>query len=115
MEFAMRIIDGWHVMIKTGYTWGFGLTSIIFIILGLGCLICCLNNKNDRILNIFCIIIAIGYMACACYCKPINKTITEYKIECDGTAQVNDFFNRFELQEIIDESHYIVRTKDWRD
>lgn len=111
----MRIVDGWHVIIKTGYTWGFGLISIIFIILGLCCLIYCLNNKKNQILNIFWIIIAIGCMVCACYCKPITKTITEYKIECDETAQVNDFFNRFELQEIIDESHYIVRTKNWRD
>ena len=111
----MRIVDGWHTIIKMGYTWGFGWTSIFFIIIGLCCLAYCLNNKNHRIFNIFCVVIAIGYMVCAYYCKPVTKTVTEYLIECNETAQVNDFFDRFELQEIVDESHYIVRIKNWKD
>ena len=110
----MRIVDGWYVIIKMGYTWGFGPISIIFILFGLLCLYICIKT-NDNWAFSFCLILAICYMAIACHCKPITKTIIEYKIECDETAQVNDFFNRFELQEIIDESHYIVRTKNWRD
>lgn len=110
----MRIIDGWHVLIQTSdHTWGFGAISILFILIGLICLLCCLNNKDKRIFSIFCIMLAISYMMMACHCKPITKTITEYLIECDETAQVNDFFNRFELQKVVDESHYIVRIKNW--
>ena len=110
----MRIVDGWHVVIQTNtHTWGFGVISIFFILIGLICLLCCLDNRNKRILNIFCIMLAISYMIMACHCKPITKTITEYLIECDETAQVNDFFNRFELQKVVDKSRYIVRIKDW--
>lgn len=111
----MRIIDGWHVMIKIGHnTWGFGPMSIIFILFGLLCLYICIKTDSKWAFS-FCLILAIGYIVCACYCKPITKTITEYKIEYDDTAKVNDFFNRFELQEIVDESHYIVRIKNWKD
>ena len=110
----MRIIDGWHVIINLGYNWGFGPISILFILFCFLCLYICLKTNNNLVFIIY-LIFAICYMAFACHCKPITKTITEYKIECDETAQVNDFFNRFELQEIIDGSHYIVRTKDWRD
>lgn len=111
----MRIIDDWYVTVLVGRTWGFDWISILFIIVAILAFRAAYDIKN--MLGFVLIMIFLGTLClgCSVYCKPVEKIITEYKIECDDTAKVNDFFNRFELQEVIDETHYIVRQKDWRD
>lgn len=98
-----------------GRTWGFDWISILFIIVAILAFRAAYDIKN--MLGFVLIMIFLGTLClgCSVYCKPVEKIVTEYKIECDDTAKVNDFFNRFELQEVIDETHYIVRQKDWRD
>ena len=111
----MRIVDGWYVTVLIGRTQGFDWISILFIIVAILAFRAAYDIKN--LLGFVLIMLFLGTLClgCSIYCKPVEKIITEYKIECDDTAKVNDFFNRFELQEVIDESHYIVRQKDWRD
>lgn len=111
----MRIVDGWYVNILVGRTWGFGWISITFIIIAILAFGAAYNIKRPLgfvlimlFMGIFCLVFSI-------HCKPVEKIVTEYKIECDDTAKVNDFFNRFELQEVVDGTHYIVRQKDWKD
>lgn len=108
----MRIIDGWYVTVLIGRTWGFDWISILFIIVAILAFRAAYDIKN--MLGFVLIMIFLGTLClgCSVYCKPVEKVVTEYKIECDDTAKVNDFFNRFELQEVIDETHYIVRQKD---
>lgn len=111
----MRIIDDWYVTVLVGRTWGFDWISILFIIVAILAFRAAYDIKN--MLGFVLIMIFLGTLClgCSVYCKPVEKIVTEYKIECDDTAKVNDFFNRFELQEVVDETHYIVRQKDWRD
>lgn len=111
----MRIIDGWYVTINLGKTWGFGWTSILFIIITILAFGAGYNMKKPLGYVFIMYFLGLFSFICAFYCKPVEKIVTEYKIECDDTAKVNDFFNRFELQEVVDETHYIVRQKDWRD
>lgn len=111
----MRIIDGWYVNILLGRTWGFSWVSILFIIIGVLAFLAAYNAKEPSFAIISLYILAAASFLCAGHAKPVEKIVTEYKIECDDTAKVNDFFNRFELQEVVDETHYIVRQKDWRD
>jgi len=103
------------VTVLIGRTWGFDWISILFIIVAILAFRAAYDIKN--MLGFVLIMIFLGTLClgCSVYCKPVEKIVTEYKIECDDTAKVNDFFNRFELQEVIDETHYIVRQKDWRD
>lgn len=111
----MRIVDSQYVTVLIGRTWGFDWISILFIIVAILAFRAAYDIKN--MLGFVLIMIFLGTLClgCSVYCKPVEKIVTEYKIECDDTAKVNDFFNRFELQEVIDETHYIVRQKDWRD
>lgn len=111
----MRIVDGWYVTIDLGRTWGFGWISILFIIITILSIFSAYNMRKPLFPVIMLYILGLCSFICAFHCKPVEKIITEYKIECDDTAKVNDFFNRFELQEVVDETHYIVRQKDWRD
>ena len=111
----MRIVDGWYVNVLIGRTWGFDWISILFIIVSILSFGAGYNIKKPLgyvfimyFLGMFCLVFA-------CHCKPVEKIVTEYKIECDDTAKVNNFFNRFELQKVVDETHYIVRQKDWED
>lgn len=111
----MRIVDGWYVTVLVGRTWGFDWISILFIIVAILAFRAAYDIKN--LLGFVLIMLFLGILCLvgSIHCKPVEKIVTEYKIECDDTAKVNDFFNRFELQEIVDETHYIVRQKDWRD
>jgi len=111
----MRIIDGWYVNVFVGRTWGFSWISITFIIIAILAFGAAYNIKRPLGFVLIMCFLGIFWLIFACHCKPVEKIVTEYKIECDDTAKVNDFFNRFELQEIVDETHYIVRQKDWRD
>ncbi len=111
----MRIVDGWYVNVPLGMTWGFDWISILFIIIGVLAFCAAYNIKHSLVFMLVMCFISTFCFVCSFHCKPVEKIVTEYKIECDENAKVNDFFNRFELQEIVDESHYIVRQKDWRD
>lgn len=111
----MRIVDGWYVNVLIGRTWGFDWISILFIIVVILAFCAAYNIKRPLAPVLAMCFIGTVCFVCAFHCKPVEKIITEYKIECDDTAKVNDFFNRFELQEVIDETHYIVRQKNWRD
>lgn len=111
----MRIIDGWYVNIPIGRTWGFDWISIVFIIMAILAFIAAYNIKRPLGFVLTMLFMGIFFSVFSIHCKPVEKIITEYKIECDDTAKVNDFFNRFELQEVVDGTHYIVRQKDWRD
>lgn len=123
----MRIIDGWYINIITGTTWGFdswvtGVLVILIIITGIACLEALHKasniTKSDKIAKAILIgfvVISCGFIiSTAAHTKPVYKQVLEYKIECtDVTA--NKFFEVFELQEQVDETHYIVRQKNWRD
>lgn len=111
----MRIIDGWYVTIALGRTWGFSWISILFLIVAVLAFYAAYNIKYPLVHVLVMCFLGIFCFVCSFHCKPVEKIVTEYKIECDDTAKVNDFFNRFELQEVIDEIHYIVRQKNWRD
>ena len=111
----MRIIDGWYVNVLVGRTWGFDWISILFIIIVVLAFCAAYNIRKPLFPVIMFYILGLSSFICAFHCKLVEKIITEYKIECNDTAKVNDFFNRFELQEVVDETHYIVRQKDWRD
>lgn len=111
----MRIIDGWYVNVLVGRTWGFDWISILFLIVAILAFGAAYNIKRPLVPVLVMCLLGTFCFVCAFYCKPVEKIVTEYKIECDNNAKVNDFFNRFELQEVVDETHYIVRQKDWRD
>lgn len=111
----MLIIDGWNVSEFVGYTWGLGWFSIFFIIISIFIFLAAYFIKRPLIIVIFLYLVAIFSLVCACHMKPITKNIIEYKIECNDEAKVNDFFDRFELQKVIDDTHYIVRQKNWKD
>lgn len=111
----MRIVDGWYVNVLIERTWGFSWISITFIIIAILAFVAAYNIQRPLGFVLIMLFLGTLCLGCSVYCKPVEKVVTEYKIECDDTAKVNDFFNRFELQEVIDESHYIVRQKDWRD
>jgi len=111
----MRIIDGWYVNVLIGRTWGFDWISILFIIVAILAFGAAYNIKKPLGFILIMLFMGAFGLVGSVHCKPVEKIITEYKIECDDTAKVNDFFNRFELQEVVDETHYIVRQKDWRD
>lgn len=109
----MRIVDGWPVQVFMGRTWGVSWISILFIIIGIIAIMAAVNLKRFTYpVIIFCFLAVFCFLA-ACHAKPIYKNVIEYKIECNEYATVNDFFHRFELQEIIDESHYLVRERNW--
>ena len=111
----MRIVDGWYVNVLVGRTWGFSWISILFLIVTVLAFGAAYNIKRPLGFVLIMLFMGIFGLIGSVHCKPVEKIVTEYKIECDDNAKVNDFFNRFELQKVVDESHYIVRQKDWRD
>lgn len=109
----MRIVDGWPVQVFMGRDWGVSWISILFIIIGFMAIMAAIDIKHFTFPQIVLYLLAAVCLLAACHAKPIYKNIIEYKIECNEYATVNDFFHRFELQEVIDESHYLVRERDW--
>lgn len=87
----MRIVDGWYVNILIGRTWGFGWISILFIIITILSLFAAYNMRKPLFPVIMLYILGLFSFICAFHCKPVERIITEYKIECDDTAKVNIF------------------------
>lgn len=119
--YSMRFVDGWHVPIQVGTTWGYDnfsdIIALVFLLIFGGIVIYYLIKKNDGLakLTIIAVLLICGIGTILCFhSKPVNKITIEYKVECYN-VDVNRFFEVFELQSIVDETHYIVREKNWRD
>lgn len=116
----MTILNETVELIQEGYTWGFNLSlsSIFFLIIGIGMIAVCIyiipdNRKDIQVIIVLIIFLSlgIGSLVSAFHTKPVYKEVPQYEVIFDDTVPFHEIYDKYDIIEQRGQI-FVLRDKD---